>query len=203
MRAAAEVHTAATGVSVHVEGTPASDGSNASTITSAFARVQLGLGPAQSSDGYVLPAEGLAALASLGLAATLGRLLSSSPALQLYNIASVYRTSATRNRGVPYGVPLGGAGMLLFYRNDLFKRLGLDVPNTWDELLGLAEQQDGLDVDGDGAADHSFCMPRGGGEASRHVHVLCALSCAASAMLAVQWGRHTHEFLAPALVGSE
>jgi multiple sugar transport system substrate-binding protein len=39
-----------------------------------------------------------------------------------------------------YGIPQDVAPMMLFYRKDLFKRFGLDVPKTWDEFAATARE---------------------------------------------------------------
>jgi multiple sugar transport system substrate-binding protein len=39
-----------------------------------------------------------------------------------------------------YGIPQDVAPMMLFYRKDLFKRLGLEVPKTWEEFAATARQ---------------------------------------------------------------
>ncbi len=39
-----------------------------------------------------------------------------------------------------YGIPQDVAPMMLFYRKDLFKKLGLEVPKTWDEFAAAARE---------------------------------------------------------------
>jgi multiple sugar transport system substrate-binding protein len=39
-----------------------------------------------------------------------------------------------------YGIPQDVAPMMLFYRKDLFKKLGLEVPRTWDEFAAAARE---------------------------------------------------------------
>ena len=39
-----------------------------------------------------------------------------------------------------YGIPQDVAPMMLFYRKDLFKKLGLEVPKTWDEFAAAARR---------------------------------------------------------------
>ena len=40
--------------------------------------------------------------------------------------------------GVIYGVPINGNIQVLYYRNDLYEKAGLKVPQTWDELAANA-----------------------------------------------------------------
>jgi multiple sugar transport system substrate-binding protein len=40
--------------------------------------------------------------------------------------------------GVPYGVPINGNIQVLYYRADLYRKAGLEVPQTWDELIANA-----------------------------------------------------------------
>ncbi len=41
--------------------------------------------------------------------------------------------------GMPYGVPLTATSHGIYYNQDLFETLGLDVPETWEELLAVAQ----------------------------------------------------------------
>jgi raffinose/stachyose/melibiose transport system substrate-binding protein len=43
------------------------------------------------------------------------------------------------NEGVPYGVPFTASSHGIYYNQDLFKELGLDIPETWEELLTTAQ----------------------------------------------------------------
>lgn len=40
----------------------------------------------------------------------------------------------------PIATPLGGAQLFLFYRRDIFEKLGVEPPQTWSEYQGLVEQ---------------------------------------------------------------
>ena len=50
----------------------------------------------------------------------------------------VFRT-ASRFRGVTYGIPVRGQAQLLFYRRDLLVRLGLAPPRTWEEVIAVSK----------------------------------------------------------------
>ncbi|GAA0408506.1 extracellular solute-binding protein [Microbispora corallina] len=45
---------------------------------------------------------------------------------------------STRFEGKVYGIPQDFAPLMLFYRTDVFKKYGIDVPTTWDEYAKAA-----------------------------------------------------------------
>ncbi len=47
--------------------------------------------------------------------------------------------SASRFRGVTYGLPVRGQAQLLFYRKDLLKRVGVAPPQTWEEVIAVSK----------------------------------------------------------------
>jgi ABC-type glycerol-3-phosphate transport system substrate-binding protein len=46
----------------------------------------------------------------------------------------------------------------MFYRKDVLAAKGLLPPESWEEVLLLATQLNGTDVDGDGVGDHALCF---------------------------------------------
>jgi hypothetical protein len=47
---------------------------------------------------------------------------------------------------------------LMFYRRDIFQRYNIrGAPQTWAELLEVAQQLNGTDLDGDGLPDYALC----------------------------------------------
>ncbi|MFM0187982.1 sugar ABC transporter substrate-binding protein [Paraburkholderia nemoris] len=47
---------------------------------------------------------------------------------------------AVRYDNVTYGLPVRGLGQLLFYRKDLFRQMGIQPPETWQQLIAMAPQ---------------------------------------------------------------
>ena len=54
--------------------------------------------------------------------------------------------------------------LLLYYRRDVLAHLGQPVPETWQQLLGLAALINGTDLNGDGVRDHALCCDVDPGE---------------------------------------
>ncbi len=49
------------------------------------------------------------------------------------------QTNSFDPKGELYGVPTNGNVLVLYYRSDLYKKAGLKVPETWDELMANAK----------------------------------------------------------------
>ncbi len=45
-----------------------------------------------------------------------------------------------QNTKATYGVPVTQSFSMVFYRKDIFVELGLDVPKTWDDLIGIIQK---------------------------------------------------------------
>ncbi|GIL79831.1 hypothetical protein Vretifemale_9103 [Volvox reticuliferus] len=89
-------------------------------------------------DGFVTEAEVLPEFALVDVVAPLDKAIISEPELNWFRISRFYRGfSATHSTRV-YGVPLGGAGVFTFYRQDLFQKHHLTIPTTWQALLETA-----------------------------------------------------------------
>ena len=56
---------------------------------------------------------------------------------------------------------------LLYYRRDVLARLGQPVPETWQQLLELAELINGTDLNEDGVLDHALCVDVDPGQAGQ------------------------------------
>ncbi|MFP4510706.1 MAG: extracellular solute-binding protein [Spirochaetota bacterium] len=63
--------------------------------------------------------------------------------------------------GGMYRMPWWNGISYLYYRTDLFEESGVDIPETWDELLVAAEELT-LDTDGDGDLDQWGYLTQGG-----------------------------------------
>jgi multiple sugar transport system substrate-binding protein len=50
-----------------------------------------------------------------------------------------YQTASTGGTDTIYGLPLRGHPQMMFYREDVFEELGLDVPTTWQEVTAASE----------------------------------------------------------------
>ena len=162
--------TASTGISVQPRSSV--DG-GASSSDEGLAARELAADASVYMDGYIVDAEQLPTLADVGLVAPVDPLLKLSADLQLYRISRFHRAFTALHQQQTYGIPLGGAGAVFMYRKDAFALRNLSVPNTWGEVLALAKASRGIDLNGDGVADHTFCAQRHGGE-PRAVK-LCAL----------------------------
>ena len=63
------------------------------------------------------------------------------PAVINYDDTAYWDAITKRNSaktGVPYGVPINGNIQVLYYRADLYEKAGLEVPQTWEELVANA-----------------------------------------------------------------
>ena len=50
-----------------------------------------------------------------------------------------YQSASTGNSDTIYGLPFRGHPLLLFYRQDVFDEVGVDVPTTWQELSEVSQ----------------------------------------------------------------
>ena len=48
----------------------------------------------------------------------------------------------------------------MFVRHDILQAMGLQVPNTWEELLDVAAVVNGTEMNGDGLGDMAICFTR-------------------------------------------
>lgn len=64
----------------------------------------------------------------------------------------------------PRLVPRPPPSRLPEFRQDFLQARGLAVPQTWEEVVELAERYNGTDLDGSGKPAWGFCMPRQPGE---------------------------------------
>lgn len=55
-------------------------------------------------------------------------------------------------KGVVYGLPFRTNVWIMYYRKDLYRKYGIEVPKTWDEFLEVAKTLT-LDTNGDGKID--------------------------------------------------
>lgn len=58
-----------------------------------------------------------------------------------------YRAASTGNSDTIYGLPLRGHPQMLFYRADVFEELGLEVPQTWQEVAAASQAIMDSDLD--------------------------------------------------------
>lgn len=64
----------------------------------------------------------------------------------LKNIDETYLDAAKGSDGKVYGVPLTLNAAVIFYNENIFKEQGLEVPETWDELLEVSEKLKSKDI---------------------------------------------------------
>lgn len=60
--------------------------------------------------------------------------------------------------GGTYAVPNDGNARFVYYRRDVLASAGADPPATWKDVLALAKQLNGTDMNGDGVGDFGLCM---------------------------------------------
>ena len=56
------------------------------------------------------------------------------------NFTEAARAPWATDDGQPYGVPLMAVSHGIYYNQDLFKELGLEVPETWEDLIATAQK---------------------------------------------------------------
>lgn len=77
------------------------------------------------------------------------------------DIVPAYRDTMSY-QGKTYGIPFAGETILVMYRKDLFEQYGKTPPETYEELLDLAEFFDGITVDGKSISGVSIRAETGG-----------------------------------------
>lgn len=78
--------------------------------------------------------------ADLKLYVKAGRMLDLTPLLEELDLTDSFESlSEFTIDGRVYGVPYGGYSEGIFYNKQMFRKLGLSIPHTWDELLDVAE----------------------------------------------------------------
>lgn len=96
--------------------------------------------PRFGADVIVLPSRQLGDAAAHDLLTPLTTEVLEEPAFQWRDILAAKRKAEVQWGEQTCAVPLGGSPWLLFYRRDVFEKLGLKPPRTWGEYRGLAEQ---------------------------------------------------------------
>ncbi|MEH1766302.1 MAG: extracellular solute-binding protein [Nostoc sp.] len=84
----------------------------------------------------------------------------SDAALQWDDIAPLFRNFSATYKGRTYAIPLDGDFHMIYYRTDLFNKVGLTPPGTWDEYLAIAKGFHGKDLNGDGTPDYGSCIEK-------------------------------------------
>ena len=100
-------------------------------------------------DIYQVAVEAVTQMAEIGCITPLDDRVTSAPAFYDFeDLMPAYRDIFTVNDQT-YAVPTAGESVFLIYRKDLFDAAGLEPPETWDELLEIAQQFDEAgEVDG-------------------------------------------------------
>lgn len=80
--------------------------------------------------------------------AKLDDLIAGSPAYDGADFSQKLQDYAKSDDGQTYGLPLSTEPYLLWYRTDLFDKLGLKVPTTWEEYTANAKALDAAGYDG-------------------------------------------------------
>jgi multiple sugar transport system substrate-binding protein len=92
------------------------------------------------ADAIIYPPELLGTLAERRLIRPLNRAWLSTDPLEAADLLTPLDAPELTWDGQPFAVPLGEPILLLFYRPDVFERLGKSVPRTWEEYQTLATE---------------------------------------------------------------
>jgi len=141
MKALAPEFTKETGIAVKFVEVPYNDATDkllldGKSATSAYDVVQF--------DSPFLPA-----IAAAGELATLDQQMNASAAYDVSDF-SPKLLSYGKYQGVTYGLSLSTEPYVLWYRTDLFQKLGLQVPTTWDQYLANAQALSAAGFSGSG-----------------------------------------------------
>jgi multiple sugar transport system substrate-binding protein len=100
-------------------------------------------------DIYQVAVEAVTQMGQTGCIVPLNDRIAELPAFYDYeDLMPAYRDIFTID-GQTYSIPTAGESVFLIYRKDLFDAAGLEPPQTWDELLQIAQQfQEGGEVAG-------------------------------------------------------
>jgi len=81
--------------------------------------------------------------------------------IQWDDIAPFFRDFSATYNGKTYAIPLDGDFHMIYYRTDILKDLGMDVPNTWDDYLKIAKAvTDKKLTTSDGQAVYGSCISK-------------------------------------------
>lgn len=93
-------------------------------------------------DIYMVAVEGVARMSETGCAEPLNERIEGAPEFfDADDIMPAYRDLMV-NADDTWAIPFAGESVFLVYRRDLFEEQGVEVPQTWDELLEVARQFD-------------------------------------------------------------
>eukprot|EP00210_Caulerpa_lentillifera_P004386 g4184.t1 len=85
--------------------------------------------------------------------------LTNDVAFNWQDIASFFRNDLVSIHDEVVGVPISADLVLLYYRKDIFDSNNITRPETWEEVLSIAEKFNGTDLDGDGFDDdYGTCL---------------------------------------------
>ena len=79
--------------------------------------------------------------------------------LQWEDMFAVVRETQATFQSRAWCIPIDQDMMMLHYREDVRTRLGLPVPETWEDVISFAEAAHGQDMNDDGTPDFGFCVP--------------------------------------------
>lgn len=72
-------------------------------------------------------------------------------------------------RGSHFAMPVMALPSHLLYRGDLFTSYGISVPHSWDDVIRIARQYGGRDLDGDGSPEYGVCFDSASGTDSNTI----------------------------------
>ena len=78
--------------------------------------------------------------------------------INLDDIAPFFREFNQKVSGKTYTITIDGDFQMAYYRKDVFDKMGLKPPRTWEEYLANAKALNGKDFNGDGQPDFGSCM---------------------------------------------
>jgi len=83
--------------------------------------------------------------------------IADTPSIDWYDVSSISRQVVQFNSSVR-ALPLDTDNIALGYRQDVFERYNLSLPETLEELAEVSEFLNGKDHNGDGQPDFGFCL---------------------------------------------
>lgn len=108
--------------------------------------------------GWILPSSQLARFYHENALLDVTGNLTNNSAFNFQDIAKFVRSDLVSIQDQVVGVPISGDLILLYYRKDIFDANNVSRPETWEQVLSIAEQFNGTDLDGDGLQDFGTCL---------------------------------------------
>ena len=96
--------------------------------------------------------------ASAGLIENLDPYMAKDTKIDTADLAPYFREFGMKIGGHTMLIQLDGDFQMVYYRKDIFDKMKLEPPKTWDDYLTLAKAINGQDLNGDGKPDYGSCI---------------------------------------------